>query len=93
MNTIETLRSVLDVLDASLIASCTCMTKTPDIEYHAVYCQYKARTLAVNDLTALIEQMEASERVYSRAACVTCGDTLMSDLTGTCYSCSNGLNS
>jgi hypothetical protein len=25
-------------------AGCSCMTKTPDIAYHAVYCQYRLAT-------------------------------------------------
>ena len=40
----------------ALLNSCDCLTKTPDVQYHAVHCRYRCLTLAVRQLQSLIDQ-------------------------------------
>lgn len=62
MNDKEALKLAIDKLDLAMIASCTCTTKTHEIEYHNQNCRYRLICEAQNLITATApDKVEAED--------------------------------
>jgi len=60
---INAMKVALSALEQSCIASCSCVTKTPDTQHHAEDCNYRIRASAADGLRAAIKALEELEPV------------------------------
>lgn len=56
-------KNLINRLHAATVASCTCMTKTPDIAFHAINCMYRVLVEAVAEITRLNKRVQVADEL------------------------------